>query len=277
MMSAIPLTNRLKLSTPLANAALRGAARLWFVVAVLGQWIFAVYVARVYGTSAARGDLMAWNKTLFRGHIPGDTIGNATLVIHLLLAVIILFGGPLQFSAKIRRAAPVFHRLNGRLYMLGVIVATVGGTYMVWARRTLGDNVQHVAQTLNAILVVTFAVLALRYAMARDFGTHRRWALRLFLVGNGVWFMRVGDQLWTFLNGGRPVGFDPNGITGPFPTVWTFGAYLLPLVILEIYLRTEKRSGPRGRLAMATALMAVTIAMSIGIYLAATKNWLPRL
>ena len=275
-MSTDAWTPRVAWSPSFANAALQGTARLWFVVAVLGQWIFAFYVAVFYGTLTAQGGLQAWNKALFRGYIPGDSIGNATLVAHLLLAVIIQFGGPLQFSAKIRRHAPAFHRWNGRVYMVSVIVASAGGAYMVWARRTLGTNVQHAAQTLNAFLIVAFAVVALRHAMARDFGTHRRWALRLFLAGNAVWFKRVGFQLWMFLNGGKPVGFDTNTFTGPFLDIWEFGSYLLPLSLLELYLWSEKRAGARGRFAMATALVVATAAMSIGIVLT-SRGWLARL
>jgi hypothetical protein len=275
-MSTVAWPHRVELSPSFANAALRRAARLWFMAAVLGQWIFAFYVAVFYGTLTAQGGLEAWNKALFRGYILGDTIGNTLLVLHLLLAVIILVGGPLQFSAKIRRRAPAFHRWNGRVYMVSVIVASVGGTYMMWVRRTLGDNVQHAAQTLDAILIVAFAVAALRYAMARNFGTHRRWALRLFLAGNAIWFKRVGFQLWMLLHGGRPVGFDTKTFSGPFLSIWEFGSYLLPLALLEIYLWTEKRAGERGRLVTATVLVLATVAMSIGIFLV-SKGWLSRL
>ncbi len=275
-MSTAAWTPRIELSPAFANAALRGTARLWFVAAVLGQWIFAFYVAVFYGTLTAQGGLKAWNKALFRGYIPGDPIGNTLLVLHLLLAVVILIGGPLQFSAQIRRRAPAFHRWNGRVYMVSVIVASVGGTYMTWVRRTLGDNVQHAAQTLNAILIVAFAGAALRHAMARDFGTHRRWALRLFLSGNAVWFKRVGFQLWMLVHGGRPVGFVPERFSGPFLSIWEFGSYVLPLALLEIYLWTEKRAGERGRLVTATALVLATVGMSIGIFLV-SKGWLSRL
>ena len=82
-----------------ASATLRGTARLWFFTAVLGQWLFAVYVAMFYGKLTAQGGLKAWTNVLFRGYIPGDTIGNTLLVAHIVLAVVILFGGPLQFSA----------------------------------------------------------------------------------------------------------------------------------------------------------------------------------
>ena len=97
---------------------------------------------------------------------------------------------------------------------------------------------------------MVFATLALRYALARDFKTHRRWALRLFMVVNGVWFFRVGLMFWIAVNQG-PVGFDPKTFRGPFLSFWAFADYLLPLAILELYLRTKDRAGTRGQFAMA--------------------------
>jgi hypothetical protein len=263
-------------STSFANTALRDSARLWFFLAVLGQWLFAIYAAVFYGKLTVQGGIQSWNQALFRGYIPGDTIGNATLVAHLLLAVVILIFGPLQFSVKLRRSAPNFHRWNGRIYMISVMIASVGGVSMVWVRHTLGDNTQHAAQTLNAILIVAFAMLALRKAMARDFATHRRWALRLFLAGNAVWFKRVGFQLWMLIHDGQPVGFDMNTFSGPFLSIWEFGSFLLPLALLELYLWSEKRAGARGRFAVAIVLIVATIGMSIGIVLT-SRSWLARL
>ena len=120
-----------------------------------------------------------------------------------------------------------------------------------------------------------FAVLAVRHAIARDFKTHRRWTLRLFMAVNGVWFFRVGLMLWLVINRG-PAGFNPKTFTGPFLTIWSFANYLLPLAILELYLRAE-RSSASTRFAMATGLSVLTLAMAIGIAVATKVMWLPRL
>ncbi len=49
-----------------ANSALKFAASFWFVIAVIGQWMFASYVAGFYGGSALRGELAVWNKVYER-------------------------------------------------------------------------------------------------------------------------------------------------------------------------------------------------------------------
>lgn len=260
-----------------ADKALRAAARLWFLVAVIGQLFFVLYILSFYGGSAAQGDFAAWNKVLAGGHIPGDTLGNVALAIHLFVAAIITIGGPLQLSPQIRDRAPSFHRWNGRVYLLTAFTAGITGLYMVWIRGgTVGDVVQHLGVSLNAILIMFFAAMAVRYAMARDLRAHRRWALRLFLVVSGVWFFRVGLFFWLILNQG-PAGFDPKTFQGPFLSFLSFAQYLVPLAVLEIYLRTKDGAHTSGRIAMAASLFVLTVAMGIGIFGATMGMWLPRI
>lgn len=273
-MSTIVLTRSVSPSIT-SEKTLSMTARLWFVVAVAGQWVFAYYVAALYGGSALRGDWTAWHKRMANGHGP-VMLGNVAMAVHLALAVIILFGGPLQLIPQLRRRAPRFHRWSGRVYAVALFIATISALYMVWFRGTAGDFPQHVGVSLDAVLIMFFAVLAVRYAIARDFKTHRRWALRLFMVVNGVWFFRVGMMFWLVINHG-PAGFDPKTFTGPFLTFWSFANYLLPLAIFELYLRATDRSNPSARFAMAAGLFVVTIAMSIGILVATKVMWLPRL
>lgn len=258
-----------------ADRALTAAARFWFVVAVAGQWMFAYYVAAFYGGAAVQGNLQAWNKVLPHGHVPGDTMNNVAVAAHLFLAVIVIVGGPLQLIPQIRRVAPSFHRWNGRLYLPAVVATSIAGLYMVWSRGT-GEVVQHIGISLDAVLIIVFSALALRYALARDFRTHRRWALRLFMVVNGVWFFRVGLMFWIAVNQG-PVGFDVKTFSGPFLDFLSFADYLLPLAVLELYLRTKDGASTQARFAMTAALVILTLAMGLGIGVAAMGMWLPRI
>jgi hypothetical protein len=72
------------------------------------------------------------------------------------------------------------------------------------------------------------------------------------------------------------VGFDPKTFQGPFLTFLGLAQFLLPLAVLELYLRAE-RSSPLGRLAMAGGLVVLTLAMGAGIGAATVGMWLPRL
>jgi tetratricopeptide (TPR) repeat protein len=275
-MSTAVMTNRLEMSS-VADSALKAAAGFWFVVTLIGQWIFVFYIASYYGTSAARGDFAAWNKLLPHGWVPGATVGNIALSAHLLFAAMISFSGALQLVPRIRTRFAWLHRWNGRFYILAAFTMGCSAVYLAFSgRRVVGDTLQHIASGINAGLILICAALALRYALLRDFRTHRVWALRLFLVVSGVWFFRVGLMLWLLLFRG-PVGFDETTFTGPFLTFLGFAQFLLPLAVLELYLRTKERPGAVRRIAMASALFVLTLAMGAGIFAATMTMWTPRI
>lgn len=258
-----------------AEAALRFTACAWFVVAVAGQLMMAIFVIGFYGRSAARGDFAAWNKVLTHGQVAGDPFGNAVLSLHLLFVAVVVASGALQLVPVVRRIAPRFHRWSGRIYLSGALVMSVGGLIMLWTRGTVGDLSQHIAISINALLIIVFAVLTVRHAIAGRFEVHRRMALRLFLVMGGVWFFRISLMLWIALNQG-PAGFDPKSFSGPALTAIAFGQYLVPLAVLELYLRAQ-RAESAARFAMAGLLVILTLMTTAGIGAASMMLWLPRL
>ena len=273
-MSTAVWTNRLEM-TSFADTALKAAARLWFGVAIVGQLVFGFAVASFYGLTASRGDYSGWIRGISHGHVVGDTMGNFAVAMHLASAAILMFFGALQLVPLVRERFPVFHRWNGRVYMLTAVTLSAAGLYMHWVRGSVGDVIQKVGGTLNAVLIWSFAAMALRYALARDFRTHRRWALRLFVVLSGSWFYRIAFFL-SFLIFKGPVGFDPSTFQGPFLTFMAFANYLFPLAILEIYLRAKDHPGAFQRMAAAGMLLVLTIAMAAGLFAVAMSIWVPQ-
>jgi uncharacterized membrane protein len=271
-MSTAVMTGRLELSS-IADTALKTAARFWFGVTVIGQLMFAFVVASFYGLTALRGDYHGWKIT--NGYIPGVTRGNLAVAMHLISAVIVMLAGAMQLVPRVRNRFPVFHRWNGRIYMLTAVALSLAGLYMHWIRGSVGDLAQHIGGSLNAVLIWLCAAMALRYAMARDFKTHRRWALRLFLVVSASWFLRLALFL-TFLVFKGPVGFDPITFTGPFLTFMTFAQYLFPLAVLEVYLRAQDRPGVPLRMTAAGMLFVLTLAMVVGIFAVTMAIWAPQ-
>lgn len=259
-----------------ANKSLNLAAQFWFLVAVTGQLIFVYYIAAFYGGAAIAGDFAAWNKVLPRGYVAGETMGNLVLGSHLFLALIITLCGPLQLIPQIRARAPIFHRWNGRIYLTMAVLAGLGGVITGLTRGSVGSTVQHVGIGVNALLIVLCAYMALRYALARQFAIHRRWALRLFLVVSGVWFFRVGLMFWIIVNQG-PVGFDMNTFEGPFLNFLSFAQYLIPLAVLEMYFYAKDRASATGKFVVTATLVLLTLAMGIGIFGATAFMWLPRI
>ena len=256
--------------------ALKFAVVTWFVIAFLGQWMFAFYVIAFYGRATLSGNIERWNEVMPHGYIQGDFAGNLVVGIHLLLAAIIIFCGPLQIIPQVRNKFPKFHRLSGRLYIFTAIILSFSGLVMVWTRGSVGGMTSHISISINAVMIIISAVFAIRYAMKQNFKMHRVWALRLFLLVNGVWFFRVGLMFWLLINGG-PVGFDPETFEGPFLSILGISQYVLPLIILELYLRAKSGSNKALSFAAAAILLIFTVITAIGIFGAAIGMWLPRL
>ncbi len=257
-----------------ADKALRISTQILFLTAVIGQWMFVLHIVSFYGGNAITGNYEKWNQQLYNGIIEGDLIGNLALIIHLFFAAVITFGGPLQFIAPIRKKFPRFHRLNGRLYIFTAFLVSVAGLYMIFTREVIGGKMMMIGNSLNALLIMLFAILTFQTAVSRNFTSHRRWALRTFLVVNGVWFFRIGFGIWIALTGGTMPGSTEN-LGGPFDLFLIFAHTLLPLAILEFYFYTKKYSLAIGKYALAIAMLALTFTLGAGIFMTAMAFWIP--
>ncbi|MBI3715187.1 MAG: DUF2306 domain-containing protein [Betaproteobacteria bacterium] len=271
-MNAILSAARWDFDDPAAKS-LKAAATFWFVAAVAGQWMFAYYMVALYGGSAVQGNWAPWEK---HGFNAADAAGSAAIVVHLLFAVVLTVGGPLQLIPQVRIHAPRLHRWNGRVFLTAAAISAIAGLFMVWMRGTVGSFLSHLAISLDAVLILLCGAMALRHALARQFAVHRRWALRLFLVVNGVWFFRVGLMFWLIVNRG-PAGFDPKTFQGPFIDILSFAESLLPLAVLELYLRARDGGSAAGRWAVTGLLLVATVAMGVGIFGATMGMWLPKI
>jgi hypothetical protein len=245
---------------------------------VMGQFVFAAYVSIFYGGAVIDGEYERWNKVLPRGYDATDPVGSAVLGLHFLVAVAFILGGALQLLPYFRRHAPAFHRWNGRVYLAGAFFLALGGLWLVWVRGgVVGDLTQHLAISINAVLIVCCATLAWRAARSRQFASHRRWALRLFVVAGGVWFFRIGLMTWLAIHQ-RPAGFDPATFTGPFLNVLAISMYVVvPLSLLQLYFVAIDHGKSMARLC-AAALMALATLFVLGGTLSASLGlWLPRM
>jgi hypothetical protein len=274
-MSTAVLTNRpasIEL-TSFANKALKGATGFWFVVVVLGQLALGFTVAFFYGLSAARGNLQAWGKFISHGYVASDKMGNLAVAMHVCAAAIIMLSGASQLVPTIRSRFPAFHRWNGRIYMATAVALSVAGLYLTWIRGSVGGITVHMASTVNAALIFLCGAMALRYALARDFATHRRWSLRFFLVVSASWFFRIMFFLWLVAFG--QVGFDPVNFTGPVLTLMSYGQFLLPLALLEVYFWAQSRPGAARRLTAAGMIFAASLLMVAGLFAVGAAVWAP--
>lgn len=258
-----------------AQKLLTGAVHTWFAVALVGQLIFSTYIMLVYGGAIVTRETARWNHVMPTGYVPGDTAGNAAMMSHVLLAVVIMVAGAMQLMPSIRRRIPALHRGIGRSYVIAVSLTSLAGLYMVWVRGSVGDVSQHIAISLNAVILTASAVLAWRAARARNFTEHRQWALRAYLAANGVFFFRLGLFLWLVINRG-PVGFDPKTFSGPFLTTLAFAVYVVvPPAMLQLYFYALKRGGVWAPRLVAYGLFMLALLTGAGIASVSMIRWLP--
>jgi hypothetical protein len=225
------------------------------------------YIAAHYGVSTATGDFEVWNRLEALGmgtrpYVAGDTGGNIAFGAHALGAGIIAFGGALQLLPFIRNRFPTFHRWNGRLFLLTVTGLSLSGFYLTWLRNEPPSTLQGLSTSVNGVLILSFAALTLYNAMARNIASHQRWAMRLYLVSNAQWFVRIGVFSYFVIN--RMLGSEAS-FRDPFVAFWAWGCFLVPLAVLQLYFLARDRGGAVFRIATATGLVALTAAMAIGI------------
>ncbi len=265
-------------SDSLPQKVLNGSAKFWFSTVLVGQAIFSYYIVMLYYMATVNQDLERFNKVMPGGHIEGDSLGNIAVVVHVLFAAIITVGGLMQLMPIIRSKWPAIHRWNGRLYVTTAMIMSLSGMFMVITRteKIVGGLTGQVAIMINGAIIVLCAVMAFKYARMRKIAQHRIWALRLFLAVSGVWLFRVGMMAWLSFHG-KPVGFDPVSFTGPFLTVLYFTVYILPLFILEVYLRSQRSLSGSKKLATASLVILISFIIMLGVFGATMGMWLPRI
>lgn len=247
------------------------AAAIWFAPVLIGQFIFVAYIFYAYGAPLLSGNLTEWNSHLSEAWVAGRTGGNMAVLAHLILAIVIHIGGPLQLVPAVRNHFPRFHRWTGRTFVLGVLIAIVTGTYMSIVRG-IGEWTLWAGFGLQSVLILVFTTFALRAALRRDFKQHMRWATRLFLAASAIWFLRVMVMIWFVLTGG--IGIDQSNGTGWFLDIMAFGQFL-PLVIYEIYNALKTRGPDWARYAMAVFLFIAAGLTATGVGLATLGMWFP--
>ena len=249
------------------------AGQLWFLVAAAGQGAFIWMIVAHYGRKTWAGNFAGWNdKPIIKGYVAGDSAGNAMFAIHVLLAAIVTLGGLLQMMPAIRSKAPALHRWNGRLFFVVATIMALGGLWLTWGRHTYLSLISGLAVSLDGGLILVCALFAWRSALRRDFGAHRRWAMRAFMVVNGVWFLRVGIMAWAVTSGGLGMN---DILSGPADIVLQFGAYLVPLAVLEIYELGRGSSDASLRHAASGVVLLMTIVTLVGVGGAIAFMWAP--
>lgn len=248
-----------------ADGALNGAVRFWLTATIVGQGLFLFYILAFYLPSIITGNYETWNHKamVMKAYVPGDTAGNFAFAVHVMMAAVVTFGGTLQLVPWIRAKAPAVHRWTGRAFLTTCIVASVMGLWMTWIRLDPTEELNNTLSiSFDGVLILSFSMLAWGTAAKRNFTAHRRWAMRTFMVANGVWFLRVGISAYGMFH--KLSGAGPR--VGAVYDVWSWGCYLAPLLILELFMLARAKGGPASRVVMSGVLVLATLVMCVGIF-----------
>lgn len=254
-----------RVQSNLVNSALKYSAGFWFITTLLGQWFFFYYIFSFYGFSVINNNMQIWNRWEAMGSTPyiaGDFSGNLAFAAHAIGAGIVAFGGALQLLPQVRNAFPKFHKINGYIYLITVLALSLSGFYLVWVRDHEPLDLSGVGTSINGALILVFAYFTVKTAIAKKIKNHRKWAIRLFLVSNAQWMLRVG--VFSYFVTGSLLGLKPAFGDIFFP-LWTFGCFVLPLLAAELFFYATEKGSQKVKLLTSTILTLLTVLMALGM------------
>lgn len=112
--------------------------------------------------------------------ISNPTVWAVMLRIHIVLAVIALLTGPVGMMKGLRNKRLLFHRYNGRIYILSIVFNFIPGIYVSlfatggWLS-TIGFFI------LNTLWLIT-TVLGYKFIKRKDIVRHSQWITRSFFL-----------------------------------------------------------------------------------------------
>jgi Predicted membrane protein (DUF2306) len=101
------------------------------------------------------------------------------LFVHVLGGATALVLGALRFSTRLRQRRPALHRLLGRFYVGGVLVAAPVAVYLAFTHALL---IMSVETAVQASLWGLTTLLALVAARNRNFEVHKQWMMRSYAI-----------------------------------------------------------------------------------------------
>ena len=101
------------------------------------------------------------------------------LFFHATGGAIALTVGALQFSARLRQQRPAVHRLLGRTYLAGVLVAAPVAVYLAF---THALAIMATGTSVQASLWVLTTLMAIRATRNKNFDVHKQWMMRSYAV-----------------------------------------------------------------------------------------------
>ncbi|HET6670052.1 MAG TPA: DUF2306 domain-containing protein [Pyrinomonadaceae bacterium] len=105
------------------------------------------------------------------------------LLPHGIFGALVLLLAPLQFSDRLRRRFTRWHRIAGRVYVVGVLVLAPLGAYIQYYEERMGfPRSFTVLAGVDAAMLITTTLIAFLFAYKRKIALHRQWVTRSYAV-----------------------------------------------------------------------------------------------
>ena len=162
------------------------------------------------------------------------------VVVHILSAMVFALLGAFQFSARLRRRHPGWHRRAGRILVVAGLGVALSALWLnqFFPKTGAAREVLYPLRVVFGVAMVVTIVLGLLAARRRDFARHRAWMTRSYAIG-----LVAGTQVFTLGIGGVVLGH------GPVTTALLMGAaWGINLAVAERAIRRPSagRRRPRG-------------------------------
>ena len=202
-------------SASIARSALKWIG--WAGVAALAAYFFFTSIPNYFHYDPAHYEYYWPKRWWLIAHIGGGSVALTT--------------GLFQFSTTLRKRFVKAHRWMGRLYLIGVLVGSIGAVYMgIWVSplKAFGISLEFLA--LAWIVTSGMAYLAV---MRRQFAVHREWMIRSYVVTFGFVLFRLGSRNHVFGGLGRDVQ----------PVVLAWMCWAVPLLFTDVVLNWRRTLG----------------------------------
>lgn len=180
------------MATPTLNATISGpvpagrrqssrSGAKWIVPALLivGAVPTALGIAHL-ATVIAGVDVSA--KALYFLHSP------VPIAMHVIGAVVYVLLAPLQFASGLRRRAPFWHRLSGRLLVVAGLFVAVSALWMTVTMPPPAGSGEllYAARLLFGVAMIASIGLGFTTILRGNVVAHRRWMTRAYAIGLGA-------------------------------------------------------------------------------------------
>ncbi len=167
----------------------------------------------------------------FRFGVPGrlgppNPIGVGWYYTHVLFAIPVLLGAPLQFLSELRQHKPGVHRAIGKAYVCGASIAAVTAVYMGVAGPYEGSRL---SIGITGTLWLFFTLTAWRHAVNRNFAAHREFMIRSYTLALVLVWLRLMYDLQDYL-----FFYVKNEDLRDATREWA--SWVVPLLVVELWL-----------------------------------------